>query len=192
MNPFRHRPTGRVIGVNMKVLFSFCMAHPDLEPITGRACDYLLWRDPLERVVSLFADKCRQAVNPDKVQNVQSVILAAMGETSVAALRDLQFADLVGLLPSIYLEDRHMWPQGHRVELRRVGEVVEIARLPCLGRRLGIDFSVRRNQTSHGDALSYYTPATRAQVERLYAADYELRGHRSWRVKLRRLRGKPL
>lgn len=192
MNPFLHRPTGRVLGVNMKVLFSFCTAHPDLEPIQGRVCDYLLWRDPLERIVSLFADKCRQAVDPNKVQNVQSVIVKAMGETSVEALRDLQFADLVQLLPSIHLEDRHMWPQGHRVEMERVGEVVDVADLSRLGRRLGIDFSVRRNQTSHDAPLSYYTPETRALVEGLYAADYQLRGHWSWRVKLRRRMGKPL
>jgi hypothetical protein len=190
MLTFRHLPSRRIIGVNYKVLLSFVSLRPEFERVDLRWCDYLLWRDPLERTVSLFFDKCRQAVNPDKVQEIQQTLMDALGLTDVVELKTLSFERFVGGLEPILKRDRHVWPQLYRVTLADVGEVVDIAiGLPRLGRRLGIDFTVRENVTSHGPALEYYTAETRAIIERLYRDDYRARGHRSLRFKAKRLLG---
>jgi hypothetical protein len=176
LDVFLHRPSGTLIGFHKKVLYSFAAFHPEFEALTSERCDVLLWREPLERTVSLFFDKCRAAVKPDAVQDVQRVLLEAIGESQVEALRSVQFEDLVRLLPRVIELEDHFWPQTHGLDMRLIGEVVDIGwGLPRLGRRLGVDFRRRWNRSVHHRAASYYTPETRAIVEKLYAADYAVR-----------------
>jgi hypothetical protein len=187
---FVHRPSGARIGVNKKVLYSFAVFHPDLEEVTSAGCDVLLWRDALDRTVSLFFDKCRAAVATDAPQEVQRVLLDALGERDVGALMTLRFDEMVRLLPRVRDQEDHIWPQMQDVGIGHIGEVVDVAwGLPRLGRRLGLDFRRKQNRSVHLRALSYYTAETRAIVERLYAVDYAVRPARPISFRLMRFMG---
>ena len=80
------------MGVNLKVMFSFMVAHKEFDRVDSRRCDFLLWRDPFERTVSTFFDKCRQAAKDGaKVQNSQQLIMDAVGAGALGGI------DLLGL-----------------------------------------------------------------------------------------------
>ena len=179
-----------VVGANLKVLYSFLSFHPEFLAEQLGWCDVLLWRDPLERTVSMFADKCRANLDPGHVQGVQRLLMQQLQLRDVRELGDVAFSTIVGVLEPILLQDWHLTPQVNGVRLKDIGRVVDIADgLPALGLRLGVDFSRRENASSHGPALEYYTSQTRQTIERLYAMDYAARGHRSRQLRMKRLVG---
>jgi glycosyltransferase involved in cell wall biosynthesis len=172
---FRHTPSGMRLGANLKVLFSFLVEHPDFERVDDPQCDVLLWRDPHARTVSAFFDKCRQAVNPDKVQNSQMVLLAELGTDDVTALLDLSFRDFVSILPRVRDVESHYRPQSHGLGSHSFDRIADIDHdLEALGRELGVDFSVRVNSTEHAEPNAYFDDETRSLIETLYADDFAL------------------
>jgi len=190
MRTFRHRATRMVVGANLKVMFTFLTRHPAFAAEQVGWCDVLLWRDPLDRIVSMFFDKCRANLDPGNVQGVQKLIMDRLGVEDVRRLADVEFSELVPCLEAIMMRDWHLTPQVSGVRLKDIGRVVDIATgLPGLGKELGVDFSRRENPGSHRPALEYYTPATRETIERLYAMDFAARGHRSLELRLKRLAG---
>ena len=82
---------------------------------------------PLDRPVSLFFDKCRAAVATDAPQEVQRVLLDALGERDVGALMTLRFDEMVRLLPQVRDQEDHIWPQMQDVDVGHIGEVVDVA-----------------------------------------------------------------
>jgi len=173
---FRHKPSGRRIGLNYKVLFSFAEEHPDLEQVGGESCDYLLWRDPLARTVSLFFDKCRNSIDPKSVQEVQAVLLAQFSLSRVGDLRSVTFSQVVNALPRIVQREDHLFPQLQGVDLSKIGRVVDIASgLRRIEAETGLKFARRANTSRHGRVVKYYTDETRRIVETVYAADYVAR-----------------
>lgn len=176
MHVFLHRPSGRRIGLNYKVLFSFAEEHPDLEEVGGEVCDYLLWRDPLARTVSMFFDKCRDAIDPDFVQEVQVVLMEHLELSRVEELRSVTFSEVVRLLPQLVDQEEHFAPQLRGVDLAKVGRVVDIASgLGHIERETGLSFARRANTSPHGRVGTYYTRRTREIVQGLYAGDYVAR-----------------
>ena len=176
MHVFLHRPSGRRIGLNYKVLFSFAEEHPDLDEVGGDSCDYLLWRDPLARTVSMFFDKCRESIDPKSVQIVQTVLLAQFGRARVEELRSVTFSEVVHALPELIEREEHFAPQLRGVDLAKVGRVVDIASgLGHIERETGLSFARRANTSPHGRVAKYYTRRTREIVQSLYAGDYVAR-----------------
>jgi hypothetical protein len=175
---FRHTPTGLQLGANMKVLFSFLTEHPGFERIGDPYCDVLLWRDPHARTVSTFFDKCRQAINPDKVQNCQRVLLGELAAEDVTALRDLSFHDFVSILPRVRDRDAHFRPQSHALTPDSFSRIADVDHdLDALGRLLDVDFLVRVNKTEHAEPSQYFDDDTHALVQTLYADDFSLKRH---------------
>lgn len=170
-----------IVGVNLKVMFSFMVAHRDFDRVDSRRCDFLLWRDPFERTVSTFFDKCRQAAKDGaKVQNSQQLVLEALGLNAPPDLQRVSFEEFVSVLPSIYMADAHFRPQLNGLRPGQVGSVIDIATdLDALGRRLGIDFSLKVNQTERDEAGTYQTAGTRRIIEALYAIDFKAPRYRS-------------
>ena len=172
---FRHTPSGMRLGANLKVLFSFLVEHPDFERVDDPRCDVLLWRDPHARTVSAYFDKCRQAVNPDKVQNCQMALLGELATDDVTALLDLSFHDFVSILPRVRDVDSHFRPQSHGLAPDSFDRIADIDHdLEALGRELGVDFSVRVNTTDHAEPSAYFDDDTRALIETLYVDDFAL------------------
>ena len=171
-------------------MFTFLTRHPAFTAEQLGWCDVLLWRDPMDRTVSMFFDKCRANLDPANIQGVQRLIMDQLGVGDVRRLADVEFSEVVLCLEAIMMRDWHLTPQVSGVRLKDIGRIVDITTgLDRLGDELGVDFSRRENAGSHRAALEYYTPATRETIERLYAMDFAVRGHRSRELRLKRLVG---
>jgi LCP family protein required for cell wall assembly len=159
-------------------LFSFLVEHPEFERTGDSWCDVLLWRDPHARTVSTFFDKCREGINPDKVQNCQTELLGELTAKDVVVLRELSFNDFVSILPRVRDRDAHFRPQSHALSPNSFSRIADVDHdLDALGRQLGVDFSVRVNSTEHAEPSQYFDDATRALVQTLYAEDFSLKRH---------------
>ena len=156
--------------------------------------DYKDWfkfsvvRNPYDRVVSVYVDKCVQ--NPidrinrgeTKLQTCQKIILKALGKPEdPKEFASVTFEDFIKVLPSIYFKDWHFIPQSPFL-VNTKGQIVadKVARFENYDEevkeiltKLGFEISQmpHKNKTIRKSYQEYYNDETRAVVARLYKDD---------------------
>tara|TARA_Y100000389_G_scaffold40765_1_gene35330 strand:- start:142 stop:771 length:630 start_codon:yes stop_codon:yes gene_type:complete len=156
--------------------------------------DYKDWfkfsvvRNPYDRVVSVYVDKCVQ--NPvdrinrgeTKLQTCQQIILKALKKPKrLDQFADITFEDFIRVLPEIYFKDWHFIPQSPFL-VNTKGQLVadKIARFENYDEevkdiltKLGfhIEEMPHKNKTIRKNYKEYYTEETRSIVARLYKDD---------------------
>lgn len=180
MITFQHMPTGKLIGTSRKVMTSFFDEHPAFEQVPACPVDYFLARNPYDRVISLFSDKCRKSVHPFKVQKCQTDIANQAG-IDVHELPRLSFTMFCNLLQALRYKDEHFWPQLTEFMLAPRGVIIRIEcggrhGLKGLGLKLGVNFAPKVNATSHISRGRFFPRKgpSGAIVRRVYRQDFEL------------------
>lgn len=156
--------------------------------------DYKEWfkfsvvRNPYDRVVSVYVDKCLQ--NPvdrinrgeTKLQTCQQIILKALKKPQrLDQFASVTFEDFISVLPEILFKDWHFIPQSPFL-VNEKGEIVadKVARFENFDEevkeiltKLGFEVSQvpHKNKTIRRHYKEYYNDTTRSVVARLYKDD---------------------
>jgi len=158
---------------------------------------FLIVRDPYTRLESFFKDKFRQ--DPvvtmrayHELQRCQHFFCAYLQITptdSPVTIREkllsLSFDQFVHLLPTVYLQDGHLYPQvwmmtihfhGAPIQLHfdRVLKIEAAADMAYLQNGLAIDLSKKVNDTQQVEWSSPWQPELYAIVNDLYKADFDM------------------
>ena len=197
------------VSTSLKVMYSSLGAHEHIAEISEakfaqefllrRRPHLLLVRDPLARVVSAFADKCRlqpmhlgtnEFVGWQHFHRIHFSHLGLSNEDSDESIRDrflaLTFKEFVRLLPQTMLSEGHLRPQ-HYLERIRFRGLVPLGSA-CITDRMsierldydelitpwGIDASVKHNVGTDRTTLEIVDNEDSATIGRLYAKDYKL------------------
>ncbi|AKJ65518.1 sulfotransferase family 2 domain-containing protein [Kiritimatiella glycovorans] len=156
---------------------------------------YMFVRNPYDRVVSCFADKFRRSPpqrTPDTGwQTCQVLAFPFLGlseqddfEQIRERLLQTTFIEFVRMLPAIYREEPHFYPQHFmlhpRLKKRIAGPRIRLKKwyrieteLKDAARDLGLDLSIRTQKSDHGHADEYYDSESRAIVNGIYQRDFD-------------------
>jgi hypothetical protein len=202
MPSFYNAERNYLLSTSLKVMYSSLTLQPALRPLrtdlhaalrtwsTPGLRRYLLVRDPYERLVSFHADKLRAALPSaagGRWQSSQRIFFPALGlsgEEPAGAiaerLRALDFEDFIRLVPRVHRADPHLWPQWWTRSFRVRGvalpapvhRVFKIEEMDLLAEELGLDRSIRVNETSHESADRSFTPASYTIANHIYGGDF--------------------
>lgn len=145
-------------------------------------------RNPYDRVVSVYVDKCVQ--NPvdrinrgeTKMQTCQQIILKALKKPkNLKEFASITFEDFISVLPEILFKDWHFIPQSPFL-VNAKGQIVadKVARFENYDEevkeiltKLGFEVSQvpHKNKTIRKNYKEYYNDATRSVVASLYKDD---------------------
>lgn len=182
---FLHQPTGIVFGCSRKVMSSFFATEPGFVRIRDReTCDYFMARNPYERAVSLWMDKCQTAPF-DPLQVNQEILAEAAGlQYEYSKLRDLRFPAMVRLLPKVWKLNDHFRPQtwgvmGFQAQVlcniiqidSPAGQAFVTKQFPTIG------FGRKANNTPHRHFAEYYDPESIEIIRDIYRNDFTLLGY---------------
>jgi hypothetical protein len=173
MFAFKHKPTGLVFGINRKVMSSFFFKNDDYEFLpTIPTVDYLITRNPYDRVVSMFFSKCRQDLQIETYQTCQKVLVEALKLEGRDQLREITFSQFCLALPFVCEHEQHFQLQTRQVDFGQVRELVDIHNLPSQCPQ--INFSMRSNTSQHEAWQIYYSQSDRDAVVKVYKSDFDL------------------
>jgi hypothetical protein len=158
---------------------------------------YFLVRNPYARIESFFRDKIKTHslnVNPEKGiawQRCQKIFFPSLGvneyddlESIQRQFSELSFDHFCGLLPFVFQDDRHLWPQtdafecyvfgqDFRLTFRKVLNVEEPATGDFLDDKLGIDTQVAVNKSAGVAKDVIWTKESRQIVNQVYYDDFQ-------------------
>lgn len=204
--------TPAYLSTNFKVMWSTLRQQPQLRKVYDRNMatyrllmrvglmprrpQYLLVRNPYDRLTSFFKNKLRRSVDDSPVwQKPQRVFFEVIGvvrgdSDAVIAqkMRNFTFEGFIESLPSVYHRNRHLHPQhwvayagprswGIEAELDRVFRLESAEDLRTMSALLGLDIGHRANSTAEVDAQTHWTPALKAIVQEIYRTDFERYGY---------------
>lgn len=173
MITFRDTLTGKMIGTSFKVLFTFFKDNPRFREANRDPADYFLCRNPYQRTLSLFLDKCRRNALTLKPENSQIVLAKALALKSTRELADLTFCDFCRALPKVLILDQHFMRQVHGFKLTDRGVIVKIeSGLEWLGKESGVDFSVKVNARQPVRDGDFLNSETMPLIYHLYLRDF--------------------
>lgn len=200
------------LSTNFKVMWSSLRQQPNLHKVYDRNMatyrllmrlgamphrpQYLLVRNPYDRLESFFKNKLRRSVDDSpewqKPQRVFfDVIGVERGDTPAiiaAKMRAFTFADFIESLPLVYRRNRHLHPQhwvayagprqwGIVARLDRVFHLEQAEELAEMAALLRLDIAHKSNTTAAVTADTPWTPELRAIVQDLYRTDFERYGY---------------
>ena len=178
MKVFQDKQTGVKIGLSFKVMFLFFMNHPRFIHDDRLVPDLFLARNPFDRAVSTFFEKCRARVREpyfQKPQDAQVALMGALRVKSVEALLGISFGEFCRVLPMVIDKDAHFIPQSAYPLPSRIVQIE--TGLPSLGKELDLDFTEKVNATDHLPACCYLDRESAEIIRTLYADDFVKLGY---------------
>ncbi|MFW6043739.1 MAG: sulfotransferase family 2 domain-containing protein, partial [Marinilabiliaceae bacterium] len=150
--------------------------------------NYVVGRDPYNRLESFYRDKLNKCLSPGKKWGgAQRIFFRPLGLTFLSsnkkkyeALNQLTFEKFIRLLPRAYMKNRHLHPQ---VKIFRNLKNVHTLKLESredlqfMKDELGIDTSIRENKTDKAGFDLKWTREMLDVVNELYGEDFEFFGY---------------
>lgn len=204
--------TAAYLSTNFKVMWSTLRQQPSLQKVYDRNMatyrllmhcglvphrpQYLLVRNPYDRLTSFFKNKLRRSVDDSpewqKPQRVFFDVIGVERDDSDAVIaqkmRDFTFEAFIQSLPQVYRRNRHLHPQhwvayvgprgwGIPAQLERIFHLENAAELHEMAELLQLDIRRKANSTAAVDADTPWTPTLKAVVADLYRIDFEQYGY---------------
>lgn len=189
MRTFKQTSSGIVVGLSLKVMFTFFLKHPDFAEIypPNVTPDFFLSRNPFDRAYDLYADKCQSRVALDGPEQwCQMILVELLGLRQRSDLENVTFKEFCEALTQAIGREEHFDPQFPPCGLKALNldkpnttmRVVQIETgLPRLGEKLGIDFSQKVNAPEYGHWTQYYDAESLYIVKELYRQDFVIFGY---------------
>lgn len=154
---------------------------------------YLLFRDPIRKLESFYANKIILADSFSKWEHCQEIFFEYLGiskDTSdsekIIAFKSMNYKKFIELLPSVFLRDLHLTPQtdAMTVELEKINISMQIAyddifdignheRIDNLEKLINVTFE-HKNRTNYSTTIYCYTSEMKRIVNKVYKDDLEL------------------
>jgi hypothetical protein len=174
---FQHIPTGFIIGLSKKCLYTFHARHPEFEelPNFSGTPHYFICRNPFTRIQSLYLDKCKgSALTDGPTQVCQSILMKHFRLEKKSELAGISFGAFCQELPKVMPLEEHFWPQvrGYVPPSNRI--IRAEYDLPMLALATGVDYGEKANATSHGHWTEIYGQTALHSVKNAYAEDFQM------------------
>ncbi len=154
---------------------------------------YLLFRDPIRKLESFYANKIVLADSFSKWEHCQEIFFEYLGiskDTSdsekIIAFKSMNYEKFIELLPSVFLKDLHLTPQTYAmtVELEKINMSMQIAyddifdignheRMDNLEKLVNFIFE-HKNRTNYSSTTYRYTSEMKRIVNQVYKDDIAL------------------
>ena len=156
---------------------------------------YLLVRNPYDRVVSCFSDKFRRSpLRREEEEGWQSSQILAFSfiglkgnedfEEIRSRLLSFEFRDFIKMLPQVYRKECHYFPQyfmnhprikkhiaGPRIRFKKVYKIE--SDLHVAAEDIDLDFAVRTQKSEHGPSEEYFDDETLGIINSIYQCDFQ-------------------
>jgi len=209
MPRFINKKRNYYLSTSPKVLYTTMTFQEELNELTNmQFLEYLLWdtvrgihrpqymlvRNPYDRLVSCFADKFRRSPlkrTPEEGwQSCQRLYFPFLGlseQDEFEKIRDrllkVTFSEFMHILPNVIRKEGHFWPQSWmlRARLKKIPitTTLKINRfyrietdLQKVEFELGLDTSFKMQQSEHGPSDEYFNKKLTAIANNLYRADF--------------------
>jgi len=166
--------------------------------------NYLLVRNPYDRLVSCFVHKIKMnkfqykpldsKTSNIRWQNCQTIFFPYFNinvdsdDYSIGKhLADISFENFIQALPHVFKKDAHLWPQSWAYYCRlrtypvmhlKFDKIIRIEdEIEFLKDNLHIDIGIQENKTDHDFYSKYYTPYLYQIVNKIYENDFNYFGY---------------
>ena len=191
MPHFKNKEKDYIISTNFKVMYSTIKKSPGLKKLKEELIwlyrprvNYVVGRDPYNRLESFYRDKLNKCLSPSKkLGRDQRIFVRLMGysffsshKEKFEALNQFTFEEFIRLLPKAYMKDRHLHPQKKILRNRRNVQTLKLEskeNLQFMKNELGIDTTIRANKTDKDGFDLKWTREMLDIVNELYREDFE-------------------
>lgn len=172
---FQHKG-GVTFGVSRKVMSTFFENNSAFQRVKVPKVDYFIARNPYDRAVSLWADKC--GVDFKFPFQPNQKILAGAAHCDESKLNELSFLEFARLLHKIWDLNDHFRPQTYGIPgfFKYAGIVIMLEHrdFPILE---GVDWSVKENASVHKPFNEHYCNESTNIIRRIYQFDFQILGY---------------